>query len=126
MLIMTVGFQSPLFADNYPPVADAGPDRRIVDTRADGMGRETVKLDGSQSVSPSGSALYCQWFEGGLVIAGGCQALTTLVRYGIHTLVLVVTDEEGLSDSDAVNYELIRRLPITPASISAEPVPGEG
>ena len=107
---------------NLPPVADAGPDRTVVDV--DDSGSEAVLLDGSASHDPDGSIVDWDWAEAGTSIASGATPAVTL-GVGTHLITLTVTDDGGLTGSDQVQItvrgaappDLVAGVPgVTPAS----------
>jgi len=81
------------------PSADAGPGQTLTDTNNDGT--ELVTLDGSGSSDPDGTITGYEWREDGEVIATGANPQVTL-GVGEHTITLVVTDDDGLVDTDEV------------------------
>ncbi len=91
------------------PVANAGPDQNPVDD--DGNGTESVTLDGSGSSDSDGTIVSYSWQEGGVEIATGVSPTVDL-GVGVHTISLIVTDNDGLTDTDVVVI-----------TVSAEPVP---
>ncbi len=81
------------------PVADAGPDQTVLD--ADDSGSESIALDGSGSYDPGGAIADFSWQEAGTQIATG-ESPTVDLGVGEHTITLIVTDDEGNTDSDTV------------------------
>jgi len=88
---------------NAPPTANAGPDQTVVDTDEDGS--ETVTLAASASTDSDGTIASYEWRNGSTVI-GTSQVLSTSLPVGIHTVTLVVTDNDGSSDFDSVVVEV--------------------
>ena len=84
---------------NLLPIADAGPDDTVVDD--DGNGTATVTLDGSGSTDPDGSISLHEWFEGGSSLGTGVT-LPVVLAVGVHTIELMVTDNEGATGIDEV------------------------
>jgi hypothetical protein len=84
---------------NQGPTAHAGADQTVTDS--DGGGSETVTLDGSGSFDPDGSLTAWVWRKNGTQIATGATPTVSLA-VGTHTIVLTVTDDGGLTDSDTV------------------------
>ena len=86
-------------APNQPPVANAGPNQTITDE--DRNGEAMVNLDGSASSDPDGTIAAYSWQENNLEIATGVQPMISL-SVGSHTITLVVTDNDGETDSDQI------------------------
>jgi hypothetical protein len=84
---------------NQSPTAAAGPDQTVTD--ADGNGSQGVTLNGSGSSDPDGTIASWVWREGGSQIATGSSPSVTFA-VGAHTVVLTVTDDGGLTDTDTV------------------------
>jgi len=91
---------------NAPPVADAGPDQTPT---ADGTGSALVTLDGTASSDSDGAIVSWIWKEGGNQIAAGSTAQVSL-GVGVHTITLVVTDDDGATDDDTVTVTVGYRL----------------
>lgn len=87
---------------NTPPVADAGSDIILID---DGDGLEWVALDGSRSYDPDGTLVDYQWYESDTLIAEGATPELNL-EVGVHTITLVVYDDQGAGDSSAVQVTI--------------------
>ena len=87
------------YIDNQPPVADAGPDQVVLD--ADDSGSELVVLDGTGSSDPDGTIASSDyvWTLDGEEIAVGASA-SFAFTVGVHDVVLIVTDDDGASDTD--------------------------
>lgn len=94
---------------NQPPVADAGPDQTVIDTNGDGIGIESVALDGSASSDPDGTITTYEWSEGGSLIATGVTPVVALA-VGNHTITLTVTDNGGATASDTVLISVVDPL----------------
>jgi hypothetical protein len=90
---------NPVPSENLPPNADAGEDQIV--TGSDGNGSVQVTLDGSDSADPNGSIVSYVWFEGGNQIATGVKPTVSL-SVGRHIITLTVTDNTGLTDTDAI------------------------
>jgi hypothetical protein len=88
---------------NHVPVAEAGPPQIIHDT--DRNGSVTVTLDGSGSSDDDGTIASYVWKLGTTEIATGQTASVSLPT-GLHTVTLVVTDNEGATDDDNVALRL--------------------
>lgn len=81
------------------PTAHAGPDQTITDP--DGDGEEVVSLDGSSSSDSDGALVNYSWTEDDVEIAIGVSPRVELA-VGIHTIMLTVTDNDGLTDTGTV------------------------
>ena len=90
---------------NDPPTADAGPDQNVIDS--DDNGTEAVTLDGSGSADTDGTIVSYSWQEGGTQIATGVNPSVDLA-VGTHTITLIVTDNNGDTDSDTVSVTVSR------------------
>jgi len=90
---------------NQHPVAVAGDDLTINDS--DQNGEETVTLDGSSSYDPDGTISSYEW-----VLEGTRIGTTSVVSYdfplGIHTVYLMVIDNEGLASSDEITVYVVQ------------------
>jgi hypothetical protein len=84
---------------NLPPVADAGPDRTIVDSGGDGQ--ELVTLDAGASSDSDGTIASYEWREGETVV-GLVATAEVWLSVGTHTLTLTVTDDDGATATDSV------------------------
>jgi probable HAF family extracellular repeat protein len=78
---------------NQPPIADAGPDIRVLVTK-DAM------LDGSQSLDPDGSIVSYAWDLGDGTRASGEQVTHAYAFPGRYLATLVVTDDDGATAND--------------------------
>ncbi|WP_228845326.1 WD40 repeat domain-containing protein [Phototrophicus methaneseepsis] len=81
------------------PTAHAGPDQTITDT--DGSSEEIVTLDGSSSSDSDGTVASYRWTEDDVEITTSVSPQVELA-VGIHTIMLTVTDNDGLTDTDTV------------------------
>jgi hypothetical protein len=84
---------------NQAPVAAAGTDQTVTDSNRNGT--EDVTLNGSASSDPDGSIVSYQWSEGGTAVATGATPTVSLA-VGVHTLTLLVTDDDSATDTDVV------------------------
>ncbi len=103
--------------ENVPPTPTAGADQTL---SADASGNALVTLDGSASTDPDGTIVSYVWTDsGGVEIATGATAQVTL-PVGEHTITLTVTDDDGASATDTVNYMVDHFVPelILPHRIS--------
>ncbi len=78
---------------NDPPVADAGPDQSAY------VG-DTVNFDGSGSYDPDGTIVEYFWDFGDGTNATGVVVEHAYATDGIYTVNLIVTDDDGATDSD--------------------------
>jgi hypothetical protein len=93
-----------------PPIADAGPDQAVSDFGCDGG--ESFVLDGSGSTDPDGYIVSYQWWASttgdpadSVLIAQGSTATVTL-PLGTYTVMLIVTDNDGCTDTDTVEITI--------------------
>ncbi|QPC82047.1 WD40 repeat domain-containing protein [Phototrophicus methaneseepsis] len=93
------GAQGVLFDQLSIPVANASQDQTITDTDNDGS--ELVSLEGSSSSDSDGTIVDYVWTEDDVEIATGVSPQVELA-VGIHSIVLTVTDNDGLTDTDTV------------------------
>jgi outer membrane autotransporter protein len=80
------------------PVANAGPDRTLVDS--DAVAGENVTLDASASTDADGTIVSYQWSVGGQVVATGVNPALRLPD-GESFVALLVTDNQGNTSSDS-------------------------
>jgi K319-like protein/carbohydrate binding protein with CBM4/9 domain len=107
--VLAVGVDAAtLFPVPGVPVACAGSDQSIVD--ADGDGFETVKLDGSASHDPDGSLTTYAWSIKGRRVAATAATILNLPE-GDHYVRLLVADNAGNVDSDAVRVRVVPLVP---------------
>jgi hypothetical protein len=85
--------------DNFPPLANAGPDQTIIDLENDGS--HAVMLNGSGSTDSDGTITSYVWRVGAAQVATGVTPQVTLA-VGRHTIVLTVTDDDGATSTDTV------------------------
>ena len=96
-----------------PPIANAGPDQVVLDD--DNDGEATVTLNGSLSTDRFGSIELYQWMHSDTLLATGEIAEVTL-QLGEFPITLIVTDNDGNTDSDDVLISVINNyLPIAHA-----------
>jgi serine protease AprX len=91
---------------NQPPVADAGPDQRVVVNKKTGLG--TFTLDGRGSSDPDGTLTSYTWSLGAVTVGSG-PTLTLKRGLGSYTFALTVTDNGGLTASDTVTVSVVKR-----------------
>lgn len=80
---------------NDPPVADAGPDRTVIVD-------EVVTFDGSGSYDVDGTIIAYAWDFGDGSTGTGINPTHGYGTVGMYTVVLTVTDNDGLIDTDEV------------------------
>ncbi len=104
---------------NIPPVANAGTDQSVTDT--DENGSESIQLDGASSSDSDGSiASYIWTSDTGVVIPNGV-APSADFPIGVHTVTLVVTDNDGSSSSDTVLITVLEVVNVAPiADVGAD------
>ncbi len=85
---------------NQPPVAVAGDGQNVVDL--DNSGSETITVDGSASFDLDGAIVSYAWLEGETLLGTTPVLTTALSATGLHTLVLTVTDNGGITRGDPV------------------------
>jgi hypothetical protein len=95
-------------APNEPPLANAGPDQVVGYTQA-------LSLDGSVSSDPDGAIVSYAWSLGGSQIATGPTATVGPFPVGIHTITLIVTDDQGASASDTMVVTVTNDPPVANA-----------
>jgi hypothetical protein len=106
----------PLRSDNRPPVAAAGPDQTVECLSHEGT---NVVLDGTGSNDSDGTITKYEWFAGGTLVASGARP-TVLLGLGVHSLRLVVTDDDGATHDDDVVIA-VRDTRAPEVSLSASP-----
>ncbi len=96
-------------AANQPPVADAGPDRVVVDQLP--SGEELVTLDASGSTDDGNIVSYA-WSRMGQSLGQSPQpdGVQALLPLGAHDLTLLVTDGGGLTGMDTVQMTVEDRF----------------
>jgi hypothetical protein len=93
---------------NLPPAANAGADVSVED--ADRNGSQGVQLDGSASTDPDGSIASYLWREGSTTLSTDDNPVVSLST-GVHTITLVVTDDDGATATDTVVVTVLANLP---------------
>jgi hypothetical protein len=91
-------------ATNQPPVADAGPDRTVIENKS-------ITIDGGASFDPENTVLTFVWSLDGVEVATGPQYTAGPFGVGTHTVTLTVTDREGASASDDMILTVDPNLP---------------
>lgn len=89
-------------------MANAGADVSVED--ADRNGSEDVQLVGSASTDPDGSIASYLWREGSTTLSTGDNPVVSLST-GVHTITLVVTDDDGATATDTVVVAVLANLP---------------
>jgi beta-glucanase (GH16 family) len=90
--------------DNQTPIANAGPDQSVDDDNGDDM--VTVTLDASASSDSDGTIKKYSWRVQGVEFATGSSP-TLDMSTGVYTIILEVTDDDGVPSSDTVLVSLI-------------------
>ena len=101
---------------NLPPVADAGDDQSIID--ADDSGDEPITLDGAGSSDADGTIVAYTWLDGLDTVATGAGP-TLAAPVGVTTLTLMVTDDDGATDSDTMRITVFAPGVNTPPTADA-------
>ncbi|MBN1674873.1 MAG: fibronectin type III domain-containing protein [Kiritimatiellae bacterium] len=94
-------------AANLPPVAAAGPDQFVLDD--DGNGSESTTLAASGSFDPDGTIVAYVWKEDGTLLATG-TVVAVRFEAGVHTVTLVVTDDDGATATDTLTVMIVQPL----------------
>lgn len=109
---------NPVFIENSPPVANAGPDQLIPPTQR----VMRVTLDGTGSADVDGDLLDYTWSEGGTVLSRGARVDVDL-PVGKHSLTLTVGDGEATSTDDVL-IDIPDPKPTATAPADREVMPG--
>jgi len=97
---------------NQPPVADAGPNQVVNETK--------VTFDGSGSYDPDGNITSYKWDFGDNTTGEGKVVHHTYSEDGTYTVTLNVTDDFGASDEDTCVVTVDTHLPKTKLNITAD------
>ncbi len=95
----SVSFTLALAGGTGAPVASAGADISLVDS--DDTGFEDALLDGSGSFDADGVVVGWDWSEGGAPLGSG-ETLLFSFGVGVHSVDLLVTDDEGNTAVDSL------------------------
>jgi len=98
---------------NVPPTADAGPDQNVND--ADDSGAEDITLDGSGSSDSDGTIVSYEWEESSVPIATGVSPVVSL-SVAVHTIDLIVTDDDDATDADSVTITVTPYVNVPPTA----------
>lgn len=90
--------------DNASPIANAGIDKTVVDS--DSSGIESSILNSIGSFDPDGYIVSYEWREADTLIATGATD-TVDFSVGIHTITLTITDNEGATDTEDVEFTIL-------------------
>lgn len=90
----TTGSTSDSALVSTPPVANAGNDQSVIEG-------ESILLDGSASSDSNGVIVNYEWRESDVTLGSG-EILEITLGVGIHTITLIVTDDEGAVDMDTI------------------------
>ena len=86
---------------NQAPTADAGSDQTVTDFDNDGSA--TVTLNGAGSSDADGTIVSYLWDDNGTVLADtSSPTVAVSLTLGLHTITLIVTDDDGASDTDTM------------------------
>lgn len=102
---------------NQPPIASAGPDQIVT------SGQVTT-LDGSASTDADGTIVDYSWSFGDGTTGSGAIVTHTFTGGADHTVLLVVTDDDGAVDSDTVFVE-VNLPPLAEAGAPRTGAPGQ-
>lgn len=94
--------------DNLAPIAIAGADTLLIDEDLDGIVNYT--LDASLSSDSDGTIESYTWIENNVEIASQV-AFSLDLSLGLHTIILVTTDDDGVSDQDTIQIK-VNQLPV--------------
>jgi len=106
-----------------PPSADAGPDVAVTDLDTDGS--ESVLLDGSGSSDSDGFIVDWSWSEAGVPLGSG-ETFAVMFPVGVHSVDLVVQDDQGNVDVDTIVITVESGIVIQPAGYVAHETSGNG
>jgi hypothetical protein len=99
---------TPLF--NQAPIADCGDDMVVV--------FDEVTLDGSASYDPDGTIVAYEWSlqheDGSIITASGPNPTISDIPPGAYEVILTITDDEGLTDTDIMHLAAAGPCPISP------------
>lgn len=101
---------------NQSPIANAGPDQTRTDT--DDNGFESVTLSGASSTDPDGSITTYDWYEGTSLLGSG-ETFNTTLAVGVHTIELIVTDDQNATSSDSVVFTIEAGTPPPPPPVNS-------
>ena len=90
---------------NAPPVANAGEDKSV-------RVNEVLNISGSATDSDGSISSY-RWSEQGILVASRASFEYSSADAGVHTLVLSVTDNAGVSATDEMLVNVIANIPPT-------------
>jgi hypothetical protein len=97
------------------PIANAGPDQSVEDDNDDDL--VNVTLDGSLSEEVASPIVSYTWLENDIVLTTGVNP-TIELSTGVHTIVLEVTDQDGLTATDEVVITVIDPNNILPTAVA--------
>lgn len=96
---------------NQAPTANAGANITVTDT--DNSGGESVLLNGSLSQDADGSIVGYRWTEGATLLADVATPQTTVsFAVGVHTVQLLVTDNQGATGTDTLTVTVLAGEPV--------------
>lgn len=110
---------TPAAPRNIAPTADPGANLLYIDD--DNNGVERVNLDATASFDPDGTIASYEWKEGATVLSRSAT-FTGRFNIGVHQVVLLVTDKNGVKHSDRQVVHVMPGIPAnTGANIPAAP-----
>ena len=109
---------------NVAPVAIAGTDQTVIDSKSDGS--VSITLDGSGSSDPDGTIVGYEWRNQPNILLGSGAVLNLDLSIGTHTIVLTVIDNDGASATDelVINVEGVISIDLPPSVSIISPVNG--
>jgi len=96
---------------NATPIANAGPDQIIT-------AGELVTVNSHNSIDSDGVIVSAEWREDGATLSTNMSFMLSNLAVGIHTLTLIVTDNEGASHTDTIGVT-VDSLPVIPPTANA-------
>lgn len=103
--------------DNLAPVANAGSDASYDDNDGDDI--VTVTLDASGSADADGTIDSYMWYESGIEIGNG-ETTPVDLSTGVHTITLIVMDDDGVIHPDEVVITIVDPDNLAPATDAGE------
>jgi PKD repeat protein len=101
---------------NRPPVAEFTTSATVLNKQ------ETVTFDASPSYDPDGTIVSYSWNFGDEITAMGVNVTHSYLDSGSYTVTLIVTDDDGATDSISVTKTVRNRSPVANFTESSESV----